>query len=314
MPDNFRPDDGDLNSSINDFEAALTAKRIDLQPPEMSAILVAIDGSNQSEMTIGIGAELARRTQAVLHLASITVGAVDPGRDTVLEQHVVRLTEAGLSAKAVARPDPSLPAYTQITRLAASVGADLIIVPAPFLEDFDELGADSVGVTLDKLMTQPLPLLVVRQPRAVPAESLNPILFALSVYVQENPLAAAWALRIIGDGGTIQIVAVVDDAILGVAAGLIGEHNAADLDLDHYAGLDQPATAGLIAAIHRSSLQRGVQCQVVVQPGDLVGRVAELAEGQQRLIVTGCDTDPGSVSYRNVQALIRRAKDPVLVV
>ena len=192
--------------------------------------------------------------------------------------------------------------------------ADLLVVPAPYLEDFAELGSDSIGVTLDKLMTQPRPLLVVREPREVPADSLKPLLLALSTHVQDNPQAAAWALRIIGDRGAIHVVAVVDDKVLEAAAGLIGEHDAANLDLDHLAGLDRPETAGLIAAMHRAAQQQGVGCRVSVQQGDLVSRVIELAESEQRLIVTGCDTDPGSMSYRSVQALIRRAKDPVLVV
>ena len=102
--------------------------------------------------------------------------------------------------------------------------------------------------------------------------------------------------------------------MLEAAADLIGEHDAADLDLDHLAGLDRPETAGLIAAMHRAAQQRGLGCQVSVRQGDLVSRVIELAEGEQRLIVTGCDTDPGSSSYRSVQALIRRSRDPVLVV
>ncbi len=314
MPNNMRPDDRELSSTIHEFEAALTARRVDLVAPTLNVILVAIDGSNQSDMTIGIAAELARRMSATVHVAYVYAGAPDAGRDAALDEHVTRLTDAGVNAVLAPRQQPDKPPYTQISQLARSVKADLLIVPAPYLEDFAELGSDSVGVNLDKLMTQSRPLLVVREPREEPADSLKPLLLALSVHVQDNPLAAAWALRILGDSGTIDIVAVVDDRVLEAAAGLIGEHDAADLDLDHLAGLDRPETAGLIAAMQRAAQQRGVGCRVIVRQGDLVSRVIELAEGEQRLIVTGCDTDPGSSSYRSVQALIRRAKDPVLVV
>ncbi len=314
MPDSLSPDDRDLNTAIHDFEAALTARRSDLAPPELNVILVAIDGSNQSDMAIGIAAELARRMSATVHVACVYAGAPDAVRDAALDAYVIRLTGAGLNAVLAPRQRPDDPPYTQITELARSVDADLLVVPAPYLEDFAELGSDSIGVTLDKLMTQSRPLLVVREPRDEPANSLKPLLLALSVHVQENPQAAAWALRIIGDSGTVRIVAVVEDDVLEAAADLIGEHDAADLDLDHLAGLDRPETAGLIAAMHREAQQRGLGCRVSVRQGDLVSRVIELAEGEQRLIVTGCDTDPGSSSYRSVQALIRRARDPVLVV
>lgn len=314
MADSLNPDDRELRSTIHDFEAAVTAKQFDLATPELNEILVVIDGSNQSDMAIGVAAELAKTMSATVHAACVYEGAPDAGRDAALDEYVTRLTDAGVNAVLTPRQQPDERPYIQITELARSVNADLLVVPAPFLEDFAELGSDSIGVNLDKLMTQARPLLVIREPRDEPADSLKPLLLALSVHLQENPQAAAWALRIIGDGGTIHIVAVVDDDVLEAAADLIGEHDAADLDLDHLAGLDRPDTAGLIAAMHREAQQRGVGCRVSVRHGDLVSRVTELAEGEQRLIVTGCDTDPGSSSYRNVQALIRRAKDPVLVV
>ncbi len=314
MADSMNPDDRELKTTINDFEAALTAKRADLAAPELNVILVAVDDSNQSDMAIGIAAVLAERMSATLHVACAYAGAPDAGRDAALDAYVTRLIDADVNALSAPRQQPDAPPYTQIIQLARSVNADMIVVPAPYLEDFAELGSDSIGVTLDKLMTQARPLLIIREPRDEPADSLQPLLLALSVHVQENPRAAAWALRIIGDSGNIRIVAVVEDDVLEAAADLIGEHDAADLDLDRLAGLDRPETAGLIAAMHREAQQRGLGCRVSVRQGDLVHRVIELAEGEQRLIVTGCDTDPGSSSYRNVQALIRRAKDPVLVV
>lgn len=314
MADSLSPDDRDLNTSIHDFEAALTARHYDLAPPDLDTILVVIDGSNQSDMAIGIAAELARQMSATVHVACVYSGAPDAGRDAALDGYVTRLTGAGVNAVLAPRQRPEDPPYTQIAELARSVSADLLVVPAPYLEDFAELGSDSIGVTLDKLMTQSRPLLVVREPRNDPANSLKPLLLALSVHVQENPQAAAWALRIIGDSGTIRIVAVVEDDVMEAAADLIGKQDAADLDLDHLARLDRPETAGLIAAMHRAAQQRGLGCRVSVRQGDLVRQVIDLAEGEQRLIVTGCDMDPGSSSYRNVQALIRRSSDPVLVV
>lgn len=314
MGDSMNPDDRELRTTIHEFEAAITSKQIDLAPPELNVILVAIDGSNQSDMAIGVAADLAKRMSATVHVACVYAGATDAGRDAALDEYVTRLTDDNVSAVLAPRKRPDEPPYTQIAQLARSVNADLLVVPAPFLEDFAELGSDSIGVNLDKLMTQSRPLLVIREPRNDPANSLKPLLLALSVHVQENPHAAEWALRIIGDNGTIRMVAVVDDDVLEAAADLIGEHDAADLDLDRLAGLNRPNTAGLIAAMHREAQQRGLGCRVSVRRGDLVHRVIELAEGEQRLIVTGCDTDPGSSSYRNVQALIRRARDPVLVV
>ncbi len=108
-------------------------------------------------------------------------------------------------------------------------------------------------------MTQSRPLLVIREPREDPADSQKLLLLALSIHVQENLQTAAWALRVIDDSGTIHVVAVVDDKVLEAAAGLIGEHDAADLD--HLAGLERLETAGSIAAMQRTAQQRGVGCR-----------------------------------------------------
>ncbi|MBA3590580.1 universal stress protein [Methylibium sp.] len=310
----MKPDDRELSASIHDFEAALSAKHFELKLPALDVILAAIDGSNQSAMVLGLAAQIARRASTRLHVAYIHEGAANAESDAFLSQQVARLVAEGIEAVALAREPDSSPPYARIIAAADALDADLVIVSAPFLEDFAALGSDSIGVTLDKLMTQARPLLVVREPRDDPAESLKPVLLPLSVHVQENPLAAAWALRLIGDGGTIRLVAVVEDDVIEAAAELIGEHGAADLDLDHLARLDRPEVAGLIAEMHRQAQKRSLGCHVSVRRGDLVAQVIELAEEGQRLIVTGRDTDPGSSSYRNVQALIRRARDPVLVV
>lgn len=314
MTNSMNPDDGELAASMHDFEAALSARHIDLKPPALERILAAIDGSDQSAMTLGLAAEIVKTTSAKLHVIYPYQGAREPERESFLARALASLADQGIEAVAMSREQEGAPAYTQIITAAETFDAHLVIVPAPFSEDFGELGSDSIGVNLDKLMAYEKPLLIVREPRDDPAESLRPVLLPLSAHVQENPLAAAWALRLIGEGGTIRLVAVVEDDVLEAAADLVGEHAAAELDLEHLAQLDRPQTAGLIAELHRQAMQRSLDCRVSVRRGDLVAQVIEMASESQRLIVTGCDADPGSRSYRNVQAIVRRARDPVLVV
>lgn len=315
MTDSFKPKDSEITASIHDFEAALTAKRVDLPVlPPLQKILVVVDGLNQSAMVLGLAAELASRHGSALFVGFAYLGPDNSECEQFLTQQIEHLAQQGLNATRVARVHSSEPAYAQILTLGETLKPDLMIVSAPYAEDFVELGSDSIGVTLDKLMTQARPLLVVREPREVPANSLKPVLLPLSVHLQENPDAAAWALRIIAPNGTIRLVAVVDDQVLDAAADILGEHEAAELDLDHLAGLNRPATAGLIAQMHRHCQQRSLGCRVSVRRGDLVAQVIKLAEEGQRLIVTGCDTDPVSSSFRNVQAIIRCARDPVLVI
>ncbi len=314
VPDTLDPDDRDLEASINDFEAAVSAKRLELVPPTLETILVALDGSNQDAMTLGLAADLACRGPAKIHLIFAYPGRAEPSRDAYLDGRLRALVDSGIDAVAVPRGDEGVRPYEQIANAASRLDVDLLIVPAPYLEDFDELGSDSIGTTLDKLMVQARPLLVVRQSRGDPTQSLRRVLLPLTVHVEENPVAAAWALRLVADEGIIRVIAVVEERVLDTASDLLGEHAAGELDREHLAGLDRPESAGLIASLHREAQARGLGCRVSVREGDVVHRVSELATQEHMLIVTGCDTDPSSISYRSVQAIIRSASDPVLVV
>lgn len=186
----------------------------------MKRILVAIDGSNQSAFALGLAAELAGRASARIHVAYAYPGASEPEHDRDLAAQVSSLARAGLDVVAAPRAEPDAPPYEQILRLAEEVDTDLLIVPAPYLEDFEELGTDSLGVNLDKLMGRARPLLVVREPRDDPQASLRPVLLAATVHVEENPLAGAWALGVIGEGGMIRVVAVVEEDVIDAAAAL----------------------------------------------------------------------------------------------
>lgn len=58
----MNPDDGQLAASVHDFEAAFAAKRVDLRLSAVDRIPIAIDGSNQTVMSLGFAAAIVRQT------------------------------------------------------------------------------------------------------------------------------------------------------------------------------------------------------------------------------------------------------------
>ena len=113
------------------------------------------------EQITALAAELASRTDARLHLAHVYPGPADPGRDGFLAEQAARLEAAGTTVQVVPRVPDERPPYEQIKALAAELEVDLLVVPAPYLEAFETLGSDSVGVTLDAVAAERLERLEV---------------------------------------------------------------------------------------------------------------------------------------------------------
>ena len=106
--------DAELHASMNDFEAALTAKRVGLKPPRLDTILVLIDGSNQSDMALGLARELVGRCPgAIVHVGFAYPGATDAAYEDLLAERVASLAAQNIEARQVTRQQPDAPSYTQ---------------------------------------------------------------------------------------------------------------------------------------------------------------------------------------------------------
>ncbi len=214
-------DDDDFNRSIGRFEAALTAREPDIPEPGVRRLLLAVDGSNQDSTARKLAELLARGRQAPVSVLFAYEGPANPSREDHTNRVVAELQDAGVQARAVPRAPEADPrrSYDRILAAVAEQECDLVVVPAPYLDDFTELGRDSVGTNLDLLMARSsVPLLVVREPNDDPAECFDQVLLPITPYEPPIVPAASWALHL---ARGLRIVAVVDRAMIESAGTLL---------------------------------------------------------------------------------------------
>ncbi len=269
--------DHDLDDSMDRFEAASMASAIDLPPIQCDQILLALDGSNQDQLA----REIAEQFQASIKTADLD-GEAHPHR-LILEQ---------------------------------GRQCDLVVAPAPFREDFAELGAASIGSNLDRLLCKrEFPLLVVRDPDRAVSDLCREIVLPLSFVAEDDSRAAAWAFRALAPDGRLRLLAVVDTDRLIRERKIEGDpRELENLDEAELAGLDQPETAGFIAAVQRRAAEENVGCRVSIRVGSTVPATARFANLQPCLVVVACPRNETDPTYADVHALIRQSLNPVLVV
>ncbi|MHC5003537.1 MAG: hypothetical protein ACYTJ0_10470 [Planctomycetota bacterium] len=296
----------DFAESMHAFEAAVSAQAPRLIEPRVERILWAPDGSNQDDTASALAMMMARRLEASITV--IGAGPVAEARRKVLE-------ELGLAGEAVALAD-GRPAFEQILEACSARRCGLVVVNAPFGEDFEQLGDGSVGTTLDMLLARrAVPLLVVREAKADPGACLGHVLVPLTLHEPTVSEAASWALRVVDVGGDLRLLAVIDrEHVEASVEAVETDVDVEELDEPVLAGIRRPEMAGLIGAVQRSAARRGLGCRVSVRVGAAVTRAAELADEREALVVTGCPRDPIATGYQRVQALLRASRNPLLIV
>jgi nucleotide-binding universal stress UspA family protein len=307
-------EDRSLEESIGSFEAAMHAIEPDLYEPRLERMLVVLDGSNQDSTVAGIAQALAERTSA-----SGLVSACYTGPDqTDLEAKLQETAAAIPNARALPRPPDAATRkpFEQILALAQKEQCEIILLCAPYGENFDDLGAASVGSNLDLLLARAeVPLLVIREPKADPARCLQHLLVPITPYDPELVDAAAWTLRLAGPNADIRLLAVVDKDLLSAAGGVLkNQRDFDEMDERQLAGLNRPKAAGLIAAVQRHCAGSGQGCRVSIRTGDFVPIVSEFMNEQDGIVVAQAPRDPGATIFQRVQALTRACRNPVLVV
>lgn len=302
--------DRDIDVTVSQFEAAASAHPVDLPQLEIGRILLALDGSNQDRAVLDLGRAIAARLGSGVLLTYAYEEVEAPEKDSYLAEQ----------ARGFAGKQPSIAqaragrAYARILELVRAHGCDLIALPSPYLEDFRDLGRASVGSTTDILLhRRAAPLLIVRKPAETVRDRLEHIVLPLNLLSSRGAEAAAWALQLVPPGGTIHLLAVVDEEMLDAVRHLPGEpFRAADLDETMLAGLGKPHLAGLVAVVQRRAAEIGVQCRVTVRHGALVATVAEFANAEPHLVIVGCSDE--SSAFQQALALVRASTNPVLAV
>ncbi len=306
MPE-LEMDENKLRTHIAAFESALAAREPDITELPLKRLLLALDGSNQDATALALTIHLARRTDAtVLPLCAWETTAAE--RADYLAARFTELRQAGVAVAEVGSGADCRPPHAQILDACAAAQCDLLVIPAPFREDFAALGHESVGSQLDILLCRaPGPLLVVREPRPVADSALANILLPLTPSLPANADAAAWAIRLAEEDGTIRLLAIFDRQPEGMPA--------TTTQTGAGTGSANPETAGLIAAVQRRAADRGLGCRVDVQQGEEVETIVTAGNAEELLVILPCcPRNPAGRTFQRVQAIIRLSRNPVLMV
>ncbi|HKK29735.1 MAG TPA: hypothetical protein VKA18_04995 [Alphaproteobacteria bacterium] len=307
-------EDRDIEQNARLFQAAISARHIDLPAVEVKRMLIALDGSNQDRAVLDLSRAVATRLNAEILLTyAFEAPQTDEKHERYLTERLESLNAQGFAAKS-SRAEQGARAYRQILALARP--DDLIVTASPFLEDYLDLEGASVGTTTDILLHRRAgPLLTVRKPAERVRARLEDVVLPLHLCEEHDADAVAWALRLVPEDGIVHLLAIVDDELLAEFSHLVGESfHPEDMSEETLAGLGHPHTAGLVAAAQRQAAEQGIDCRVTIRHGHLIPAIAEFVNEEPRLLVIGCDSTAAAGHYQRAAALVRESANPVLVV
>lgn len=309
-------DDQEMRGNMEAFEAAAHPRHVDLSLPHVRSILLALDGSNQDSAAKALAVAVARHTGASVYPLYAYEGADNPERDSYGREQIRELKEQAVEVVAAPRTGIQR-SFEQILHAQREVATDLVILCAPYLDDFDALGSTSTGTNLDMVLAKsPVPILVARDPARDVKQCLSNILLPLTSSHACDVHAAQWSVLLARGHGDLRVFFVVDTEVLEGARHLVDAFvNVDQVDESALAGLDRPETAGLVAALQKAAWDQKFGCHITVRVGESVPVISELANAKDNLVITACPgRRPDQSGFQRVQALIRQSKNPVLIV
>lgn len=312
----------DVSDTVSSFEAAVSAPNLDIPAMAPKTILLALDGTNQDGAAVALAAAVAGRAGAgAIHLTYAYEGPSDPAREQYLAEQARQLA-ARAAALSVTYSRGEVPAgaepprsFQQILDVAGKRNCDLVVMAAPYLDDYVQLGTASTGTNLDMLLRhRRTPLLAVREAYPDVERCLDHLIVPLNLTWEHGPELLGWAFKLAAPGsGSIHLLAIADTHAKTAAAG--GAVVDEEIDELQHAGLAQAPGAGLVAAAQRRAADLNLTCRVSVRIGQPLEKLLSFAHEQERsLIITGCPENCSATGYLQVQALIRESPDPVLVI
>lgn len=268
-----------LASSMQAFTAAAAGK-VTLPGLSIGRVLLALDGSDQDPVTRALAQHVAGRTGA-----------------TVVEV-------AGLKSA------------QEVLHTAGLEGVALIVMDAPFGEDFDVAGHESLGTAVDVVLSRSkTPVLVVRAPLPELASSFGDILIPITLSSARTALEAAWALALAPSGGKLEVLDVPDLSVVEEAKHLLGDAiDVTALREEALKRAGQRDAAPLVAAAREAGERAGVEVNLTVKVGQLSTVVDDATRERTRLVVTSLPGPCGTPDYHRARDLALRARGPVLFV
>ena len=203
------PLDDDLHEAMARFSAAANAEKVELpviEPP--AKVLVAFDQSNQDDSVALLAKQVCTRYGATAVLTLATPGIDVETRRKHLEAMQAKLS--GLTCEIAPQQDDEDPA-DRIIDAKRDSGAKFLIMPAPYLEDLNTLGRDSLGSTTERVLARAtVPVLLAREARDDLSSALDRPLIKLHVRQREAAKAMSISFGLCGKSAAYHMLFVVE--------------------------------------------------------------------------------------------------------
>jgi nucleotide-binding universal stress UspA family protein len=262
------------------FQAAAHSPHVELPAVTLSAIHLAVDGSNQDATARGLAQALAARSGAKLAEQSGAATAAD------------------------------------ILAAAQSSGASLIVVPAPFGRDYAQLRDESLGSVIDQLLLEaPCPVLCVRgalDEARLPG-TLDHVLVPFAAGDAGVPRALSWGFHLLRASSRLELIAVADRAVLEEARHLVpGELQAFTPERVTRAILTD--IGSLVSAAQKRGTLDQQTVHVETRVGDFVQSVLAEVEQHPGLLICVNPRAHAAPAFHRAIDLLLSSRGPVLLV
>ncbi|MFT7618467.1 MAG: hypothetical protein ACI97A_002110 [Planctomycetota bacterium] len=228
----------DVDDSMGLFEAAFQARHVDLKIPTISSILMLHDDSDQ--------------TDTVTRLAGIAA-----------KKFGAEITE-------IASPALGMDAAEKVNYiLKEAVGADLIVMPAPFGEDIGSLKTESLSSVVDLILAESqVPILIARNAiESVENVLENPVIL-LDWHERFQGIAASYGCLFAGATGEVELISTIDPATMSEMEALLGNDEDDMATFKRLIGrAETRLSGGIVAAVQKLGTTQGFDSRFEVQKG-----------------------------------------------
>ena len=300
--------DRNIEQSMAMFKRAQVGEVPALDPRKPKRVLLALDGSAQDELGVGIVAKLQARL-------SCEVAVVDGRRgDPAFETDSTTDWSQQLNAEKVAVDD----AEVQDMILAAidSWQADLLVVPCPFGRPFESIGADSTGTVIDVLRARsPVPVIATRAPFDPQGDVFSRLRMVLFSENEAALLTARWAVGLLHPQGELELVLIVEEEFYeNVREAMHSIKPDVEISIESLENALTQTHARLHVALHRAAKAQGFRYTLNVRrEGETQPLEVQNPAKTPPLLVLAHERGDNA-SQGHISNHIRRSPNPVLIV
>ena len=199
-----------IEEKIKRFERAFIPDKESLILPKIEKILLALDAHDwvleSSRYAYRVTCELATSHGAVVEIICMAVNNEENPESEKLVEEAVKYFEEN-SVEAVGSCAVGSPSEN-ILELIGDDHHDLLVLPSPYAERVEKGSQDSIGATIDILITRlEVPLLLLPESKIDPVNITQSIL--LPVIEKEDAPSIEWALIFSGKDTTLEVLDIV---------------------------------------------------------------------------------------------------------